>query len=417
MPASSQSSQVTSLRARALLFAAVALFMGATACGPGRRVIVPDQLTDADLRLGFANGKNRDNGDFAEQLVVRGKLSDGGSFYAKLTVANIANADGRADFNIDLTLADGRHAKYRVKKDKGDWTYGSDRFSAEVGNARIELAVGRSTITVDDDAFKLDVVIETDLPAVRPPGGVFDSGGAFYITTLPIPRGRMSITLEVREPLDRPVVPEETEADAEAEGADGEAADPSEDPVPEDDGPEIIELGGIGYAEHRAGNLPPYRLAHAWFNVLQIGEDTTLVMSAFEKKRAPGSQKKDHGRARGWLIVATDDELVFYEPTVDVWVRGQSSDEVTGYALPELVYLADPDRRLFKGVIKTGPMSKRKDDLSNLKKLERLVVRRLMKPWTFTYNHAQYLFRRQVPGEPMVEHRGTGRFLYQQLDE
>jgi hypothetical protein len=409
--------QVSSSRARSLLFVALALFLGATGCGPGSRLIVPDQLTDADLRLGFSSGKNRDNGDFAEQLVVRGKLSDGGSLYSKLTVANIANADGRADFNIDLKLADGRRAKYRVKKDKDDWTYSSDRFSAEVGNARVELAVGRCTITVDDDAFKLEVVIQTDLPAVRPPGGVFDSGGAFYITTLPIPRGRVSITLEVREPLERTVAPEGTDVEAEVEGEDGATADPTEDPVPEDEGPEVIELGGIGYVEHRAGNLPPYRLAHAWFNVLQIGDDTTLVMSAFEKKRAPGSLAKDHGRARGWLIVATDDELVFYEPTVDVWVRGQSPDEVTGYSLPELVYLADPDRRLFKGVIKTGPMSKRKDDLSNLKKLERLVVRRLMKPWTFTYNHAQYLFRRQVPGDPSVEHRGTGRFLYQQLDE
>lgn len=416
MPVSSLPLQASRC-SRALALVALILITGVNGCGPGSRIIVPDQLSDADLRLGFSSGENRDNGDFAEQLVVRGRLSDGGTLYSKLTVANIANADGRADFNVDIKLGDGRRAKYRVRKDKGDWTYGSDRFSVEVGNARVELAVGRSTITVDDDAFKLELVIESELPAIRPPGGLFDSGGAFYMTTLPIPRGRMALTLEVREPLALPEAPEAADSDGAAEAEDGDVADAPEEAAKEDEGPEVLELEGIGYAEHRAGNLPPYLLAHAWFNVLEIGDDVTLVMSAFEKKRTPGSLPKDHGRARGWLIVATDDELVLYEPTVDVWVRGESPDEVTGYSLPQLVYLADPEGRLFKGVIKTGPMSARKDDLSNLKKLERLVVRRLMKPWTFSYNQAEYLFRRQIPGEPMVEHRGTGLFRYQQLDE
>lgn len=417
------------LRLRSALAALVGLVLsGAMACVSRPALVVPENLEDRDIRLGYADPKNQASGDFAEQIVVRGRLSDGGSVYSKLTVSNIANTDGRADFNVDIKLADGRRAQYRARKDRGDWSFDKDRFAAEIGKATIEVGVGRSRIVVDDDAFKLEFSVESDLPALRPSGGLFDLGGAFYVTTLPIPRGRMTIALEVREPLplvdegERAGPPGGTEPDAPS--ADGDGADDADgdgqDGAGPGEGPELpetIEAEGVGFAEHRAGNLPPYRLAHAWYNILHITDELTLVMSAFERKRLSETPPSEQGRARGWLIVVNDEGLVLYEPELDVWAREVTADEVTGYSLPGLVYLADPERRTFKGVIKTGSLSERKDDLSNLKRLERVVVRRLMKPWTFFYNQAQYLFRRQPPGEPMVEQRGAARFLYQQIDE
>lgn len=415
------------LRASALL--ALLLVSALGACIPRPAFVVKEQLVDKDLRLGYADAKNRDSGDFAEQVVVRGVLNDGGTFYAKLTVANIANADGRADFTFDAKLGDGRRANCKVKKEKGDWELERDRLKARVGEGELEVTVGRAVISADCDGFKAVVTIESELPPLRPTGGLFDQGGAFYMTTLPIPRGRLSATIEPNEPLPR-TSPKSDEtsppdnADGPEEGT-GEAG--LEDASPDEGGEnaaldtdeelDSIEVEGIGYVEHRAGNLPPYLLAHAWFNVLEITEDTTLVISSFERKRTAETPKKDHGRSRGWLLVVNDDGLVMYEPEVELWVRGTKSDEVTGYSLPELVFLSDPRRAVFKGVIKPGTLSQRKDDLSNLKKLERLVVRRFMKPWTFTYNHAQFLFRRQALGEPMTEQRGTARFRYQQLDE
>lgn len=417
------------------------------ACVTPSALVINEQLADEDLRLGYADSRNRDSGDFAEQVVVRGILSDGGSFYAKLTVANIANADGRADFSFDAKLGDGRRANCKVKKEKGDWETARDRMKATVGDGDLEVTVGRAVITADCDGFKAVVTIESELPPLRPTGGFFDQGGAFYMTTLPIPRGRLSAIIEPNEPLPRttPVAEEANPSDG-AEGREDavppepepepDAAPDADGPAPSDpagDGPsaepeapetldpdeelEPIEVDGVGYVEHRAGNLPPYLLAHAWFNVLEITEDATLVMSSFERKRTAETPAKERGKGRGWLLVVNDDGLVLYEPEVDLWVRGIRNDEVTGYSLPELVFVADPKRVVFKGIIKPGTLSQRKDDLANLKKLERLVVRRFMKPWTFTYNHAQYLFRRQVPGEPMTEQRGTARFRYQQLDE
>ena len=46
--------------------------------------------------------------------------------------------------------------------------------------------------------------------------------------------------------------------------------------------PNDVELEGIGYAEHRAGNVAPYLLARRWYSVLDIGEDETVMLSAFE---------------------------------------------------------------------------------------------------------------------------------------
>lgn len=436
------------MRVSALLVLSLVIALGA--CVRPSELVINEQLTDKDLRLGYADAKNRDSGDFAEQVVVRGVLSDGGSFYAKLTVANIANADGRADFTFDAKLGDGRRANCKSKKEKGDWETARDRLKVTVGDGDLEVTVGRAVVTADCDGFKAVVTIETELPPLRPTGGLFDQGGAFYMTTLPIPRGRLSATIEPNEPLPKTAPkaedgappdgadsPEEATSETKAEGAPASAGTEEPALAPEEEGEggegdegedtegapetdealEPIEVEGIGYVEHRAGNLPPYLLAHAWFNVLEITEEATLVMSSFERKRTAETPAKEHGKGRGWLLVVNDDGLVLYEPEVDLWVRGVRSDEVTSYALPELVFVADPKRAVFKGVIKPGTLSQRKDDLANLKKLERLVVRRFMKPWTFTYNHAQYLFRRQVPGEPMTEQRGTARFRYQQLDE
>ncbi|HRE88499.1 MAG TPA: hypothetical protein PK095_05100, partial [Myxococcota bacterium] len=399
------------MRVSALLVLSFVMTLGA--CVTRSALVIKEQLTDKDLRLGYADPKNRDSGDFAEQVVVRGVLSDGGSFYAKLTVANIANADGRADFTFDAKLGDGRRANCKSKKQKGDWEAARDRLKVTVGDGDLEVSVGRAVVSADCDGFKAVVTIETELPPLRPTGGLFDQGGAFYMTTLPIPRGRLSATIEPNEPLPR-IAPKPEEAPPSDDGEGGEdttspEAEPSEEPPVDELGGEVeaealdvdeelepIEVEGIGYVEHRAGNLPPYLLAHAWFNVLEITEDTTLIMSSFERKRTADTPMKERGRGRGWLLVVNDDGLVLYEPEVDLWVRGTRSDEVTGYSLPELVFVADPRRAVFKGVIKPGTLSLRKDDLSNLKKLERLVVRRFMKPWTFTYNHAEYVEQRRV---------------------
>ena len=383
--------------------------------------MVREQLTDRDLRLGFADSKNRDSGDFAEQVVIRGVLADGGTFYSKLTVANIANADGRADFSFDAKLADGRRANCKARKERGAWEHAADRLSATVGDGQVDIGVGRAVVTADCDGFKAVFTVETELPPLRPPGGLFEQGGAFYVTTLPIPRGKATLVIEPKEPLPRMAAKDTPASKSEPEAEpDEESEEPEEDGASEsgEEGEtDVIELEGIGYAEHRAGNLPPYRLAHAWYNVLEITEDETLIMSAFEKKHTADTPASDRGKARGWLVVVNDDGLVLYEPHLDVWVRGARTDEATKYSLPELIFVADEKREAFKGVIKPGTLTERKDDLAGLKRLERLVVRRFMKPWTFTYNNAGYLFRRQVPGEPMTEQRGTVRFRYQQLDE
>lgn len=410
------------------------------ACPSGLPVVntgVP--LTDADLAMAWAKPENRKADDFAEQIVVRGNLDGGATFYARLTVTNLASMDGRADLTVTVTLADGRKLRFREKRDRDEWRYEKDRFLAEVGDGVIELGVGRASIVATTEEFELEATVSSTLAPLRPAGGVVRRAAGYYVTTIPIARGAIHVKLKV---LSAPEEPEPEEPETPAETTDApptqtpegtpevaaEVAPPSEaepaaaptESVPDDEEyPLELELDGVAYVEHRAGTIPPYALAHRWHNMIDIGEERTVVISAFEHAKAKGQNgvaKKDPV-LQGWVFAAEDDGYAVYEPELDVRVRDWSTDEKTQYPTPGLVFVSDPERRSFEGVIQMNALSERKDDLGSLKKLERLVVRRYMKPWSFRYDRAKYLFRKQNLEQPMIEVRGAARFQYQQLNE
>lgn len=418
---------------RALWGGLVAVALAAGACAPSLSAInTGAAMTDKDLAMGWVLGANADTDGFAEQFVVRTELPDGAGFSARLQISNLANQDGRAQLSVRVTFKDGSALAYTAKADRGEWEADKERFAVKVGSARIEVTVGKVTVQVDEEDYQIGFTLTSSLAPLRPPGGRFSRGGAAYVTTISIPRGAAHLVVDAKsrdvltpppegaapvEATPAPGEPTSAEVPAEpvSEGPGGPDGDDTPPPPPED-GPLHVELDGIGYAEDRWGNVPPYDLAKRWEQVLVIGPDETLVLSVFERPSNAPLVAGKSGDVHGWFLVATDDALRVYEPELEVRLRGLVTDPDTGYPLPQLVFVSDPGQRTFRGVVKLGPLSERKDDLGRLSKLERLIARKFTKPWTFRYDRARWLFRKQAPGTEALDVRGAGRFQHQQLN-
>lgn len=330
----------------------------------------PVGLAAADLVMTWADANSRGSSDFSESLVSRATLDGGGDVYVRLLVTNVAGADGRAELKVRFNLADGRKLEGRVRMKPGGWLYGSDGFDITLGEARAHVVPGRAEVLFTGDGFHARLAITSSLPAIRPAGGGADFGsGAWYRTTIPIPCGRLEGTVEIA-----------------TEGGE----------------PEVISLVGAAYVEHRSGTVAPYVMAQRWLNLLSVDVDRCVAMSAFQRTKQLG------GGTQGWLYYATRDRLIAWLPEVDVAPREPSLDAETGYSVPQTLIVTGPG---LKGAIKVESFVKKIDDLGGLSKVERFVVERVMKPWTFRYD-ASFLLK-PTDGDAL---RGTARYQYQQLN-
>ncbi len=339
-------------------------------CGGPKGVVISDNLTDPELAMGWNKEELRDERSYSEQLVARGALDGGGDVYIKVLVTNIANADGRAELHGNITLPDGRKFRSKVRKKKGEWTSEAGAFKFKLDKSNVTFGVKRGVVHIAGDGFELDFSISDAVAPKRPAGGLVDAGGAHYVTTLPVPRGRFAGEVTVRS---------------------GE-------------GTTKVPFQGTITVEHRVGTIPPWRLAKSWFNLLSHDSERTVLMSAMKRNNVSGT-------LQGWLIVADNDGLQVYEPELEIEAQQASPDSETGYKVPSRVYLYDKGRDDgFKGVIEGGKITTRKDDLGSLSKVERFFVEKLMKPWTFTFAEADFLLKK---GDKAV--RGKTRYRYQQL--
>ncbi|PKN55980.1 MAG: hypothetical protein CVU56_18565 [Deltaproteobacteria bacterium HGW-Deltaproteobacteria-14] len=385
------------------LLAAISLLTGCRTMPP--IVVHEGPLADRDLAMAWVKAANRDAGNFSEQLRVEAVLDDGGELSTKLTVTNIAKFDGRAEILVKVQLPGGEatpededgeaededagaaSAVYRVKvkKDRGDWIAGEDRFDATIGDCTVVVGVGYAQVHAVGKDFVLDYRVESDLPALRPAGGRVNFGGAFYTTTLPVPRGRLTGTLVTRGP------PEE------------EGGEPVET---------TIDLEGSAYVEHRASDLAPYRMATKWFKMRELTSERTVVLSAFQRTAELG------GGIQGWVLVASDDGLEAYEGEIELRPREETLDADTTYGVPALVFLEGKDGPGFRGVVRLNTLTRRRDDIANLSTLERIVVKRLMKPFTYIFDDAEFLFkvRESDATEDEIPWRGQTTFEFQQLN-
>ena len=340
---------------------------------PDALPVAPTGISDADLRLGFADPANRNHGDYSEQLTLRAAFHGGGSAYIRFLVTNLGGANGRAELKARVTLPDGKSLKSKVRRAWGEWTLAEDCLGARLGESEVEARAGKTTVTVVGDGFAASLVFETDRPPLRPEGGsARGAGGLHFVTTL------LGVGARVRLGVHR-------------------ESDPS-DGAP-------LTLEGIGYVEHRGGNIPPYHLTTSTMNARSLGPDGAFVASVFRRSHEGGAA------ASGWFAWAGSHGSWVYEPSVTVTTGDVWQDEETGYHIPRELTLAAPDGTTAE--IRAKRLVQRKDDLASLGALERFVVARLMQPWTYEYQSAYGIFEAADPHEPV--HQGSARYVYQQL--
>jgi hypothetical protein len=403
-------------------------------------------LEDRDLALDWAVPQRQDADDFSEQARLDAALEGGGQLSVRLLVSNLAKLDGRAELVTRLTLPDGRVFSDSVRRDRGEWEFGKDHLRATVGASTLEAKVGWARAHVVADGFALDVEVDSDERALRPSGGSLEFGGTYYRTTIDIPRGRLSGVLKVRGAQVPPPADEDAEKLAEnaaepgADDAAGDGAEPPEGEGPptedgatgEDDARpaggeaalsqsdeddetfvEALELEGAAYVEHRATDLAPYRMAKRWFKLKEITLERTLIISIFERTAELG------GDLQGFVLIADDAALLAYEPALAVSPRTPYVDPETGYTLPTTLFVKGVGDSTFEGLIRPNALTERRDDLARMKKLERVIVKRFMKPFTFIFGESDYLFRRANPTakeDARESWAGRGRFEIQQLN-
>lgn len=358
-------------------FVLIAVALSLTACGGGGAAVIDNSgkaLTDADLELAYRQSTNADASSFSEQVTFRMLLDDGTKGYARFAVSNVASAGGRGELRVSFWFPD-RSVGKTIRMDKGKWTSGGGQFDVSLGDSNVKMGVSESTITMRSDTMDADLTFTSKIAPMRPEGGSADFGaGKYYQTTLISPRARVEGTVTVK---------------------DGEGA------------PHEREIKGWTIIEHRAGNVAPYAMAKRWINVQGIEDEGTLVLSAFERTEKLG------GKVQGWMVYATDEGYSVYAPQIQLTPDKLERDADSGYSVPQALIIQSPNG--VKGAVKAGEQTRKKDDLANLSKVERFVVEKLMRPWSFTYDSK---FVVKAPGEGdsgELTLKGDADFTYQQL--
>jgi hypothetical protein len=319
-------------------------------------------IKDADLRLGFADSKLRDDGSYSDQVTLRAELDGGGSLYIRFVATNVAGAEGRAELRARVSPAGSETYQVKVRRSKASkWKSVSNRLYADLGSARIEGRVGRLSVQMEDKDFRLQLEVVTDHAPLRPTGGSVRDDGEHYVTTVLVPRGRLTGRIEP---------------------ADGAA----------------IEFTGIAYADVRQGNIQPDELADRWVHLLDIGPKTTFAASALSRPDAKGS----FGHA--WMMQASDSRLPLYSPRATVTASSVRTDKKNDYKIPGKILLNGKGHR---AEIQVTKLRERKYDLAALGSLERFVVERFMQPWSYRHD-ASYTTSAQTS-------KRTLNYVYQQL--
>ncbi len=319
-------------------------------------------IKDGDLRLGFADSKLREDGSYSDQITLRAELDGGGSLYVRFLATNVAGADGRAELRARVSPANSPTYQVKVRRDEASkWKTVSNRLYADMGSGRIEGRVGRLSVQMEDKAFRLQLEIETEHAPLRPTGGTVKDDGDHYITTVLVPRGRLTGRIE---------------------------------PV----GGEPIEIKGVAYADLRQGNIQPDDLGDRWIHLLDIGPKTTFAGSALSRPDADGK----FGYA--WMLQASDRGLPLYSSRATVAASSVRTDKKNDYRIPQHIVFKGNGH---KADLQVTKLRERKDDLAGLGSLERFVVKRFMQPWSYRHD-ASYTTSAQSS-------KRTLNYVYQQL--
>jgi hypothetical protein len=355
----------------AALLCAALLVLGPGQAQAASRLAKTQGLSNADLRLGFADPDLAGHGNLSDQVTLRARLDDGSNIYLRFLATNVATADADAEIKANVTHPNRPRLTGKERRPGGSWATAKTHLSARVGHSRFDIRVGAASFRFRHKDFDLDLELRTSLKPIRPKGGsAKDGSDDFYMTTLLAVRGRLTGTLTIHGPS----------------------------------GDEETDVRGVGFLEHRLGTIKPYNLAKSWVNVRVMNERHTLISSTFRRPSDEG------GGDHGWLVYATDKGVQLLVPQLKIKELEHKTDGKTRYRVPRLISLTRPGGARV-GTVQATKLIKRRDDLGSLGSLVRFVVERFMKPWTFEH---EATFRLGPPGG--VPASGKTEYIYQRLN-
>lgn len=344
-----------------------------TPSGDGEVELV--EVTEQDITLGFAKKANRDHDDFAEMYVMRGKMENGGTLYARLRVTNFGpSADGRADFLCHVKMPDGVRHSFKVRRNDKKWKWGTDSLMADLDGAKITGGIGHLEVDATKDGKQLSFKVKSNHKPLQPvPPQALVGGDSFYQTILMIPHGQL-------------------------EGA-----------VTLPDGQKIDIKAGV-HMELRRTNVPPYQLGKRFYTLQDISTDATVHIWGLTLTDDLG------GASYGFVMKATDDDIVAYTPRLALSTANSQKDKETGYGVPKGLSLKPVKGEGMTASVTAGKLTERNDELKNLSWIERTVAERFAKPYSFRHDSDYSI---TVPGKDGAEPtkiEGKAEYIYQRLN-
>lgn len=322
--------------------------------------------------------ENKGNKFYSEQYSFDANPAGNTDFWFQLVISNMGLQNGRAGLQVHLK-------PQGQKKIKTRQFYSRDKWSHSVDGGKLKFTLGDNWIEGDltgwkghfiNDQFEADFTITNGPPAWRPGGGAVYYGKgkkSYYDVTLLTPRGTVEVTATLK--------------------ATGEK----------------VSISGPIYGDRSVSNISPALQSKKWIRMRRIGRRRTVMLTTFQ------SHEQYEGKWVGWFVSSSKKrvEAVGVNPKVELGEL--EKDAKSGYQVPKSILFSDAKGlEGFVGAIKALKLRRSENKLSSLSKLERAIVSKLVKPFSFTYK-AAYEFQYEKGGKTRTR-KGKVSYHYEQMN-
>ncbi len=313
------------------------------------------------------------NESYSEFWTIDSWLADKSYIGLDIAITNIGVGDHKGGFKARFVDPGGDKSECKAEYDNDEWSYAKQGFSMKFGKNSIGGDLQKISVKVSCKKMEMDLVFENLVPPVCPGSGLlkFGQGDGVYSMMFPSPRAH------VRGKVRR--------------------------------GGKIIEVDGIGFAEHSYSNMAPYNQARRWFRFKHINSDISVIMAEVESTREYGSAHN------GWVLISDNKGKIVATTRArfdfEGFIKDTRSDE--GYTIPRRVRIVavDGDASVI-GTLTMTSLRKIEDPTASLGFLKRSIIRRFTKPRDYYINCKMLLKIKQGGQEKTIEADGFYRYMH-----
>jgi hypothetical protein len=321
--------------------------------------------------------ENASNKFYSEQYSFNVDPAGRADFWIQLVITNMGVANGRAALQVHLQPQGQKKIKTTQLFDKGAWSHRSEggKVHFDLGKSRFSGGEEGWEGHFETDEFDVDWKVTNLAPPWRPGGGAVTYGGnakAYYDVTVLVPRGTLELTATLKKTG------------------------------------EEVKIEGPAYADRSVSNVSPNLMAKKWVKIRRIGSHETVVLSCLQ------TPEQYESKWVGWFLVADKRGVQATGSNPKLTFADVTKDSKSGYDVPASVLLTEASGlENFQGAIKGLKLRKVTDSLAKLSALEKAVVSKLVKPFTFTYK-AAFEFRYDRGGKTRT-HKGKAAYHFEQI--